>query len=371
MTGSPGPAKTACMNHPATRTAPELLPDFCSGPVLLSVALITQLVAVLIMFVTQPVGAFFWERFALLSLYLQWNGLCGAAVLCQARSWLSRMPTWFVLFASYILLLGVTALLAELSWMLIGVLGWSSMLETDGRWSFVVGSLGVAAIVVAFVLRYFWVQHQWRLEVQAQAESRYLALQARIRPHFLFNTLNTLSALIRKDPRQAESLVDDLSDLFRVSLEKRHRLVPLSEEIETARCYLNIEQVRVGERLKIEWNIPETTLSVPVPVLSLQPLVENAVHHGIMHRDDEGTIRISTELQSSGSGVESLILTVTNPVPDVPVPSQGSRLALTNLTERLRIAYEGRASLKSERQEHQFRIDMRLPVVSDVRQGVA
>ena len=124
MTGLPGPAKTACMNHPATRTAPELLPDFCSGPVLLSVALITQLVAVLIMFVTQPVGAFFWERFALLSLYLQWNGLCGAAVLCQARSWLSRMPTWFVLFASYILLLGVTATEAGVVRRWIGAAVW-------------------------------------------------------------------------------------------------------------------------------------------------------------------------------------------------------------------------------------------------------
>ncbi|WP_348673469.1 histidine kinase [uncultured Abyssibacter sp.] len=359
------------MANLATQRAPELLPDFCSGPVLLSVALITQLVAVLVMFVTQPVGAFFWERFALLSLYLQWNGLCGAAVLCQARSWLSRMPTWFVLFTSYVLLLGVTALLAELSWMLIRVLGWSSMLEIRGRWSFVVGSLGVAAIIVAFVLRYFWVQHQWRMEIQAQAESRYLALQARIRPHFLFNTLNTLSALIRKDPRLAESMVDDLSDLFRVSLEKRHRLVPLGEEMDTARSYLNIEQVRVGDRMHVEWDVPDEALSVPVPVLSLQPLVENAVHHGIMHRDEGGTVRISAELQKHGLGVDYLSLTVVNPVPEVPVPSQGSRLALTNLTERLRIAYDGRASLLSERENDHFRVEMRLPVVNEVRQGVA
>ncbi len=359
------------MDTLATRPAPELLPDFCSGPVLLSVALITQLVAMLVMFVTQPVGAFFWERFALLTLYLQWNGLCGAAVLCQARSWLSRMPIWFVLFTSYVLLLGVTALLAELSWMLIRVLGWSSMLEIRGRSSFVVGSLGVAAIFIAFVFRYFWVQYQWRVQIQAQAESRYLALQARIRPHFLFNTLNTLSALIRKDPRLAESMVDDLSDLFRVSLEKRHRLVPLHDEIDTARSYLNIEQVRVGDRLIVEWAIADATLDVPVPVLSLQPLVENAVHHGVMHRDEGGTIRISTELQKHGSGVDYLLLTVVNPVPEVPVPSQGSRLALTNLTERLRIAYDGRASLHGERKDDHFRIEMRLPVVTEARQGVA
>lgn len=352
--------------------ATQLLPNFCSGPAIVSVVLITQLVAILIMFVIQPVGAFFWERFVLLSLYLHWNGLCGAAVLCQARRWLARMPTAFVLLASYILLLGVTALLAEVAWMLIRALGWQLMLGAPSRLSFVIGSLGVAAIVAAFVLRYFWVQHQWRRQVRARAESRYAALQARIRPHFLFNTLNSLSALIRRDPATAEGMVDDLADLFRVSLEKRHKLVALREELETTRAYLNIERVRAGDKLTVEWDVPDALLETPVPVFSLQPLVENAVHHGVMQRDDGGTICIAAELRRAMSGGETVVVTVVNPVPETQAPSKGTQLALSNLTERLRIAFDGHARLEATRRDGLFRAEMHLPVVRDARdKGVA
>lgn len=352
--------------------AAQLLPNFCSGPAIVSVVLITQLVAILIMFVIQPVGAFFWERFLMLSLYLHWIGLCGAAVLCQARDWLSRMPTGFVLAASYVLLLGMTALLAEVAWMLIRALRWQIMLGAPTRSGFVVGSLGVAAIVAAFVLRYFWVQHQWRCQIRAQAESRYSALQARIRPHFLFNTLNSLSALIRRDPVTAEGMVDDLADLFRVSLEKRHRLVPLREEMETTQAYLNIERVRAGDKLVVDWDVPQSLLETPVPVFSLQPLVENAVHHGVMQRDDGGTVSIRAELRTGASGGETVVVTVVNPVPDIPAPSKGTQLALSNLTERLRIAYHGHARLEAVLSDGQFRAAMHVPVVRDARdKGVA
>ena len=357
------------------RAPDHLLPDFCSGRVVLSVIVMVELVAVLIVFITQPPAVLFWERFVLLSLYMQWIGVCSAAVLCQARSWLQRMPPWFVLTASYVLLLGLAALLAELAWFGLLLLGWQSLLGLGAHDPFVIATLGTVAIVGLVALRYFWVQAQWRSQVEAEAEARYQALQARIRPHFLFNTLNSLAALIQKDARTAEAMVADLSDLFRVALERRQREAPLDDELEITRAYLNIEQVRLGDRLQLHWQIDDAARKIPVPLLSLQPLAENAVHHGITQLDAGGTIRISASL-GLDAGRPVLELFVENPVPETPRSSEGTRLALANLTERLRLVYGDHASLRTQRVAAGrgtatgiFRASIRIPVLAETGQG--
>lgn len=354
------------------RVPDHLLPDFCSGRAVISVMIMVELVAVLTVFVTQPPAVLFWERFVLLSLYMQWIGVCSAAVLCQARSWLQRMPPWFVLLASYVMLLGLAALLAEIAWFVLLVLGWQSMLGLATHDPFIIATLGTVAIVGLVALRYFWVQAQWRSQVEAEAEARYQALQARIRPHFLFNTLNSLAALIHTDARSAEAMVADLADLFRVALDRRQREAPLDDELEITRAYLNIEQVRLGDRLRVEWAIDDAARRVPVPLLSLQPLAENAVHHGIAQIDAGGVVRISAKLATSANQ-PALELTVENPLPDEPRSSAGTRLALANLTERLRLVYGDHASLRTQRVADGtgtaagiFRASIRIPVLAEV-----
>lgn len=357
------------MSVESPRTPADLLPDFCSGRAVLSVMVLAELVAVLSVFITQPVGPLFWERFILLSLYMQWIAVCSAAVLCQARSWLQRMQPWFVLFASYCLLLGLAALLAELAWLVLRVLGWDGLLRVGSHDQFVIATLGTVGIVSLLALRYFWVQAQWRQQIVAEADARYQALQARIRPHFLFNTLNSLAALIDKDPRSAENMVTDLADLFRVALERRQRMATLAEEIDLTRAYLNIEQVRLGERLRVEWDIEAGAKAVPVPLLSLQPLAENAVHHGIGQIDGGGTVRIAARL-ADVRGHPGLELVVENPVPETEPGPRGTRLALANLTERLRLVYGELARLDAGRVDagagetaQVFRACIRVPVL--------
>lgn len=363
--------QTAVMGVEKPRSADHLLPDFCSGRVVVTVMIMAELVVMLTVFVTRPPATLFWERFILLSLYMQWIAVCSAAVLCQARSWLQRMPPWFVLMASYVLLLGLAALLAEIAWFVLLLLGWQALLGVGAHDSFVIATLGTVAIVGLVALRYFWVQGQWRGQVEAEAEARYQALQARIRPHFLFNTLNSLAALIHTDARSAEAMVTDLADLFRVALERRQREAPLADELEITRAYLNIEQVRLGDRLQVVWEIDDDVLHVPVPLLSLQPLAENAVHHGITQLDAGGKIAITAKLTHEKEQA-FLELVVDNPVPEVPRSSEGTRLALANLTERLRLVYGEHASLRTQRVASGtgtdagiFRASIRIPVLAE------
>ena len=136
----------------------------------------------------------------------------------------------------------------------------------------------------ALALRYFYVTHEWRRNVELQAQARVHALQARIRPHFLFNSMNTIAALTRSNPARAEEAVQDLADLFRANLSEKRNQIPLADEIDIARTYQRIEQLRLGDRLQVEWEVDALPRDALVPGLTLQPLLENAIYHGIEPR---------------------------------------------------------------------------------------
>src|SRR5690606_31316183 len=153
-----------------------------------------------------------------------------------------------------------------------------------GPREFVLRSLGVAGIVAAVALRYLYMQHEWKRRLESESAARIEALQARIRPHFLFNSLNTIAAMIEAAPKAAEAAVEDLADLFRAALAANSRLVPLCDELALARGYLALEHLRLGERLQVEWDVDTLPVDALVPPLTLQPLLENAVYHGIEPR---------------------------------------------------------------------------------------
>ncbi len=329
------------------------MPDFCALPMVFGVVVLSELFAFVLVLAGSPPERI-WDDLALTSLYMQWAGLSGAALLCLLRKPLSRLGDIGAGTASYLLLILLVLLLSEGAYhLLLGTLPG----EPEGHFQFVARNVAIGAIVAGIILRYFYIRHQWRLQVEAESEARVQALQARIRPHFLFNSLNTAASLAHDQPELAEKALEDLADLFRASLSDSRTLVPFADELSLTRGYLAIEQLRLGERLKIAWNVDAVPEQWPVPPLVLQPLVENAVHHGIEPSAEGGTIRIDG--RHSGRFIE---IEVANPATDSAMPhANGNRMAIDNIRQRLSARYGAEAWLVVEQAKGEYRARLRVP----------
>jgi two-component system sensor histidine kinase AlgZ len=212
---------------------------------------------------------------------------------------------------------------------------------------------GMAAAV------YHWLQLRAQALLPADTTARLAELQSRIRPHFLFNTLNTALALVRVDPARAEGVLEDLAELFRVALGDHSdpaASVTLDEEVELARRYLAIEQIRFGQRLKVLWELDPDAGAARVPPLILQPLVENAVRHGIEPADEGGTIRVRTRVK-----LGRVLVTIANSVPGTP-SRPGHGIALTNVRDRLRLMHDMAAQFETRREGDSFRVQIVVPL---------
>lgn len=356
---------------PAARSS--LIPEFCRAPALVTLAYVMELLAVVLTLVDARAGEMgiaSLQRFLLLSLYLQWLGLCGAAVLCLARRWLRLARVGVVFFVCWGLLVLVTFVVSFSAWALESQLHLGMPLG-GSQAEFVVRNVCIGAILSLLVLRYFWERHQWLEETRAESEARYLALQARIRPHFLFNALNSLAELIRSKPETAEDMVVDLADLFRVSLDARQRLIQLREEIEIVKGYLRIEEIRLGDKLLVNWEISEAAQNAQVPRLTVQPLVENGVLHGVSRLRARGMLHVIARREG-----ETLVIDVENPVPPEEAPKRaGTGTAVNNIAQRIKLIYGDKAKLilGEDRDEFGplFRARLRLPYVPHTASAAA
>ena len=197
----------------------------------------------------------------------------------------------------------------------------------------------------------------------AATKAQLTALQAHIRPHFLFNTLNSAIALVREEPSKAERLLEDLSDLFRVTLRDPRSTIPLQEEIELAQRYLDIEQIRFGERLQVEWDLDPNALDVCLPPLLLQPLVENAVKHGVEPSEIGAKVTISVQLQQK----KFILLRVTNTLGstknngDKSLSHKGQGIALANVERRLRLLHDVQATFSATQKHGVFEVRISIP----------
>jgi two-component system sensor histidine kinase AlgZ len=225
---------------------------------------------------------------------------------------------------------------------------------------FLLRNLSIGLIVTAVVLRYFFVTHEWRRNVEKQAAARVHALQARIRPHFLFNSMNTIASLTRTNPVLAEQAVQDLADLFRANLNEQRNVLRLEEEVEVAHIYQRIEELRLGDRLQVEWKVDALPRNALVPGLMLQPLLENAIYHGIEPRQDGGTVTVTGEVSG-----ELITIVVRNPVGGQNQRTGGHQLALANIRERLTLMYGEQALVKSGRFDLEYIVTLRFPHVED------
>ena len=210
------------------------------------------------------------------------------------------------------------------------------------------GALLAALLVAALVLRE-------RSKAPAETRARLSELQSRIRPHFLFNTLNSAIALVRAEPAKAEALLEDLSDLFRHALVEQGESVTLADEIAMAQRYLAIEQVRFGDRIRVQWSLDAAASAAKLPPLLLQPLLENAVKHGVEPSADGAQIRISTERRGS-----RVVIKVINTVPAGQGES-GSGLALNNVRERLGLLHDVEGRFQSTLKDGIFQVRIEVP----------
>jgi two-component system sensor histidine kinase AlgZ len=220
---------------------------------------------------------------------------------------------------------------------------------------------GVLTIfVTGCVLAYFDLRS--RALEPAVAEARIQALQARIRPHFLYNSINAVLSLIRSEPRRAERALEDLADLFRVLMQENRTLAPISGEIDLVRQYLALESLRLGERLRVAWHTETMPSDALVPPLLLQPLVENAVYHGIEPCPEGGEIVIDV-----GMAAGVLHMTLTNPYPGESRQGAGNRMAIGNIRERLQLHFDAEATMRSEMSDGVYKVTIRMPYLREQR----
>jgi two-component system sensor histidine kinase AlgZ len=334
------------------------LPSFCAVRMVFAVVVIAELLAFMLTLVSPGMQDDPWGTLGLISLFMQWIALSSAAVLCLCRPLLQGMGNSAAALVSYLLVLLITAIVSELAfWLMINSTLFPAV-SSDQHAVFLLRALTISTVISAVVLRYLYVQFQWRQRLKTEARARIQALQARIRPHFLFNSMNTIAALTRTEPAAAEQAIEDLSDLFRASLNNTHEQTTLGDELELARRYLNIEALRLGERLSVAWDLDGIPVDARVPPLILQPLLENAIYHGIEPLPDGGTIRVSGQAENGMLGIE-----ISNPVPAAGRDGRrtGYQIAQENIRQRLQISYGAKAGLDTHLAEGSYKVILRFP----------
>lgn len=309
--------------------------------------LVGELLAIALTVFDSGVMAFNWNQLGVISILVQWIVLTSAACICPMRTWLSDIPAMFAGTVCYLLVLVVTVIFSAIGYWAFGERG----VTADG----LLKNLMLAAVFAGIVLRYFYLQQQLRNQQQAELNARIQALQARIRPHFLFNSMNSIASLIDFDPQAAEKMVVDLSALFRASLSEPG-LIPLERELDLCKRFVEIEQMRIGDRLHVDWQIP-STLDCLIPSLLLQPLVENAVYHGIQPLPEGGVVEISVTLDAASCHVR-----VVNPIGDDSQRSnKGNGVALENIRHRLDAHYAGQGKLNVRVDDDAYQVDVWFP----------
>ncbi len=319
------------------------LPDWRNFGVMLRVLLGVNVMALAAALIQVPEPSGWVPRYVEMAALVEPLLLLALGLLAAVRDLLRRMPLGLGQLA-VVMLVGGLAFAQNLFWQSLGFSDSGNALRP--------ALLAVAATVV--LLGYF--ELRARAFSPAQAEARLAALNARIRPHFLFNSLNAVLSLIRARPQQAEAALESLSDLFRAAMRDPGEMISLADEIALGKQYFELERLRLGERLAVDWQIGSVSLNLPIPPLMLQPLLENAVYHGIEPSPEGGTIRISIEQRG-----DELWIAIANPATGAQQHASGNHIAIANIRERLALYYDLEARLEIEAGEQSYEVRIILP----------
>ncbi|MGZ3254898.1 MAG: sensor histidine kinase [Burkholderiaceae bacterium] len=339
--------------EPSSTPIEIVIPDCCNiGVVFRSLLTVNIVVLMGILLRTTGFKAGL-QEFVEASMLVELACLSSLVALCGVRRIVKTIPLWGQRVACAVVPAVVTSLLIRFlslnSWFLDS---FTHLTNIDGM--LVAGLFGIA------------LQHYFELRTRAYSpvlvEARLQALQARIRPHFLFNSLNAVLSLIRTEPKRAEATLEDLADLFRVLMRDARDMTTLEQEIRLCRQYLSIEKIRLGERLQVKWEANNITDSVlqkaQIPSLLLQPLLENAVHYGVEPASEPALIQI--KLSRSLDRIEIIVI---NPYYGSDMISEGNHMALNNIRERLALLYDVEAQIVTSAENGFFEVRLRFPYV--------
>ena len=331
------------------------LPDFCAAGTILVILLVAELVAIVLTIAAYEPGAFLTEL-SKMSMYLLWLALPGTAVMCRIRPWAEQQGNTQAFVICFVLLLIMCLVLAEVTYQLIVRFGEAVIID-DTHVNFLMKTFAISSIVIALAMRYLYVASEWRRSIVLEAQARISALQALIRPHFLFNSMNTIASLTRSNPKLAEEAVEDLADLLRANLNAPKDRTTLKDEFEVARIYQRIEQLRLGDRLTVRWDVGALPMRALMPSLTIQPLLENAIYHGIEMLPDGGVVNVSGDWVD-----DDLRITIRNPVaPDQSRKKGGNQMAMTNIRQRFELAYGNRATVDIQETNSDYSVQLKFP----------
>ena len=332
---------------------PDLLPDFRNlGVIARILVAVNVLAALAVVFAAQGFAAAF-EHFVQAAAYLEPLLLLQLVALAALSPLISRLRYWTGCAAVVSLVMALTAgyhaLVAQVS---------TEPAPMPAR------SIVLSGLIAAGLLGYL------RLLAKAYSpalvEARLQALQARIRPHFLFNSLNAVLALIRRDPKRAERALEDLADLFRTLMSEPRQFVRLADEIELLERYAGLEQLRLGDRLRITWELDAAPSDALLPPLVLQPLLENAVFHGVEPGTSTGDVLVRIERRG-----DRVLARIENPYVEEQQRRAGNRMALENIRERLALFFDAEARIKTSASEARYRVEIEMPYRPDTRPASA
>ncbi len=332
------------------------LPNFCDVNFILRLLIVTELMAIVLSLNSSPLNQNLWDKLSITSLFMLWIALTSAAVLCMLGRFFSHFSNIAVSIVSYLLVLLITLAFSMITTYFASKFHLTQFYNPDWHNEFILKNLAISSIVIAVLLRYFFIQHHWKLNQLSEARTRLKALEARIRPHFLFNSMNTIASLVHDQPDTAEATIINLADLFRISL-KENSEHKLSDEIKLVRSYLAIEQLRLGSRLRPEWAIERFDKDIQLPALCIQPLVENAIYHGVEPLPKGGVIKIRIYKHN-----RRLIISVSNPtLKKRKSQHKGNQMAQGNIRQRLLLAFGSSATFTIDEGPPLYTVTLNIP----------
>ena len=327
---------------------PDLLPDFRNLGVIARVLVAVNALVFAFALASAADFARAVEQFTQYALLVEPALLASLVALYAIGGQLSRLPYWMGCAAA----IGAVMAIVAMQHAMLGAFSEapSSLLRR----------LALAAMISAGLLAYF------RLLAKAfspaLAEARLQALQARIRPHFLFNSLNAVLALIRRDPKRAERALEDLAELFRSLMSDARQFVRLADEIALLERYAGLEQLRLGDRLRISWELDAAPSDALLPPLVLQPLLENAVYHGAEPATGSADVLVRIELRG-----DRVLVRVENPYIEGPSQRTGNHMALENIRERLMLFFDAEARIDTKAGGGRYQVEIEMPYRKDAR----
>lgn len=331
-------------------------PNLCRVDALIALIIAAEIVALILAFGRMGMGNSFVDSLFHSSAALQFICLTCAVCLCSLRPYYAQLNLWLAMCLMLFNIVIITAIYSLIfAWLIVEF----DIIEEIPRHIYVLRNVCIAVLCGSVFIRYFYTREQWRNDLNLQAAAQLEALQAKIRPHFFFNSMNTVASLTRTDPREAERAIENMATLFRASLSEMRTMVPIKEEIAITNSYVEIEQKRLGDRLSVEWRYDEGfPMKAEIPLLSLQPLLENAIYHGIQPLPEGGTVIVSATHEKN-----MIELRVTNPLPSVVKSHQhkGNNMAISNIKQRLKLAFENNAQLAVVKDADSYTAILRFP----------